>query len=370
MNTSLSRRGFAKVLGAGAAYAALNPSFAMSRPTLRLVGNAPTLVRLNSNENPYGPSPMAVKAMTDAFSLAWRYPDEHEGLLIDALAKLNGVAHEQILLGNGSGEILKVAAAAFTGPGKKLLVGHPTFEAVLAHAAVAGAEVVKINLTPDYAHDLPRMLAEKSSGLIYICNPNNPTASITPKDQLHGFLAKVPAQTIVLVDEAYHHYVESNNYESVIPLVAQFPNLMVARTFSKIYSMAGLRCGYGVARPELVERMRAQQTWDSLNIMALVAALASVQDGEQVEQGRRHNTEVKNYVYSEIDKSGYKYIPSHANFMMINLRREVRPVIAAMRDRNVQVGRVFPAMPNFMRVTVGTRSQMEAFVSAFRSVMA
>jgi histidinol-phosphate aminotransferase len=369
MNTSFSRRGFAKVLGAGAAYAALNPSFAMSTSTLRLVSNTPTLVRLSSNENPYGPSPMAVKAMTDAFSLAWRYPDDHEGLLIDALAKLNRVSSDQILLGNGSGEILKVSAAAFTGVGKKLLVAHPTFEAILAHAAVAGADVVKINLTADYAHDLPKMLAEKNAGLIYICNPNNPTASITPKDQMRAFLAKVPAQTIVLVDEAYHHYAMSNDYESVIPLIAQYPNLMVARTFSKIYSMAGLRCGYCVARPELIERMRAQQTWDSLNIIALVAAIASVQDTEQVEQGRRRNTEVKSYVYSELEKSRYKFIPSHANFMMVDLRREVRPVIAAMRDRNVQVGRVFPAMPNFMRVTIGTRPQMEAFVSAFRAVM-
>jgi histidinol-phosphate aminotransferase len=369
MNTSLSRRGFARVLGAGAAYAALNPSFAMSTPALRLVSTSPTLVRLSSNENPYGPSPMAVKAMTDAFSLAWRYPDEHEGLLVESLAKLNGVSSNQILLGNGSGEILKVAAAAFTGPSKKLLVGHPTFEAVLAHAAVAGAEVVKINLTSDYAHDLPKMLAEKDAGLIYICNPNNPTASITPKNQLRGFLAKVPTQTMVMVDEAYHHYVESKDYESVIPLVAQYSNLVVARTFSIIYSMAGLRCGYCVARPELIERMRAQQTWDSVNIMAMVAAIASVQDAEQVEQGRRHNTEVKNYVYSELNKSGYKFIPSHANFMMIDLRREVRPVIGAMRERNVQVGRVFSAMPNFMRVTIGTRPQMEAFVSAFRTVM-
>jgi histidinol-phosphate aminotransferase len=369
MNTSLSRRGFARVLGAGAAYAALNPSFAMSTPALRLVTTGPTLVRLSSNENPYGPSPMAVKAMTDAFSLTWRYPDEHEGLLVDALAKLNGVASNQILLGNGSGEILKVAAAAFTSPGKKLLVGHPTFEAILAHAAVAGAEVVKVNLTAEYAHDLPKMLADKNAGLIYICNPNNPTASITPKDQLRAFLTRVPSQTIVMVDEAYHHYVESTDYESVIPLIAQYSNLIVARTFSKIYSMAGLRCGYCVARPELIERMRAQQTWDSVNIMAMVAAIASVEDAEQVEQGRRHNSEVKKYVYSELNKSGYKFIPSHANFMMIDLRREVRPVIGAMRERNVQVGRVFSAMPNFMRVTIGTRPQMEAFVSAFRAVM-
>jgi histidinol-phosphate aminotransferase len=143
----------------------------------------------------------------------------------------------------------------------------------------------------------------------------------------------------------------------------------VARTFSKIYGMAGLRCGYCVARPELIQRMRAQQAWDSVNIMAMVAAIASLQDAEQVGLGRRHNTEVKNYVYSELDKAGYKFIPSHANFMMIDLRREVRPVIGAMSDRNVQVGRVFPAMPNFMRVTVGTKPQMEAFVAAFRAVM-
>ncbi|MFN2499771.1 MAG: histidinol-phosphate transaminase [Pyrinomonadaceae bacterium] len=369
MNTSLSRRGFAKVLGASAAYAALNPSFASSTASLGLVATASPLVRLSSNENPYGPSPMAIKAMMNAFALAWRYPDEHEGLLIDALAKLNGVSSSQILVGNGSGEILKVSAAAFTGAGKKVVVPHPTFEAILAHAAVAGADVVKIPLTTDYAHDLPKMLAEKNASLVYICNPNNPTASITPKAELRAFLGKVPAQTIVMVDEAYHHYVESNDYESVIPLVAQYPNLIVARTFSKIYSMAGLRCGYCVAQPQLIGQMRKQQTWDSVNIMATVAAIASLQDAQQVEQGRRHNTEVKKYVYSQLDKSGYKYIPSHANFMMIDLRREVRPVIGAMRDRNVQVGRVFPAMPNFMRVTIGTRPQMEAFVSAFRAVM-
>ena len=370
MNTSLSRRGFAKVLGAGAAYAALNPSFARTLPASRVTGSStPAPVRLNSNENPYGPSPLAIKAMTDAMGLAWRYPDEHEQALVEALAKLNHVSPDQILLGNGSGEILKVAAAAFTGPTRKLVTAVPTFEAILAHAAIAGAAVVKVNLNSSYGHDLPGMLATENAGLIYVCNPNNPTASITAKDQLRQFFPKVPSQTMVLVDEAYHHYVDSKDYESVIPLVAQFPNLMVARTFSKVYSMAGLRCGYCVARPEVIQRMRSQQTWDSINIMALVAAAASLEDPAQVEQGRRRNTEVKEYVYSEIDKSGYKYIPSHANFMMINLRREVGPVIGAMRERNVQVGRVFPAMPNFMRVTIGTRPQMEAFMAAFRAVM-
>jgi len=373
MNTAISRRGFAKILSTSAVYAALKPSSSMSGATLRLVSEAAndaSVVRLSSNENPYGPSPMALKAMTDAFSLAWRYPDEHEQSLVDAVAKMHGVVAEQILLGNGSGEILKVAAAAFTATGKKLVVGNPTFEAILAHARAAQADVVKIDLTPDYAHDLPKMLAAATdAGLVYICNPNNPTASITPRDQIRAFLAKVPSQTIVLIDEAYHHYVESNDYETVIPLVKQYPNLIVARTFSKIYGMAGLRCGYCIARPELIQRMRSQQTWDSVNIMALVAASASLRDREQVEQGRRRNSEVKKFVYSELDKLGFKWIPSHANFLMIDLRREVKPMIAAMRERNVQVGRVFPALPNFMRVTIGTRHQMETFVSTFREVM-
>src|SRR6185436_2632669 len=313
MRTAISRRGFAKVLSASAAYAALRPSISVSAPALRLASpaaNTSTVVRLSSNENPYGPSPLAVKAMTDAFSLAWRYPDEHEQLLVEALAKLHHVGPEQILVGDGSGEILKVAAAAFTAPERKLVVGNPTFEAILAHARTAQAEVLPVNLTSDYSHDLSRMLAAtKDAGLVYICNPNNPTASITPKDQLRDFLAKAPSQTIVLIDEAYHHYVESNDYESVIPLLTQYPNLIVARTFSKVYAMAGLRCGYCVARPELIQRMRGQQTWDSVNIMALVAAIASLQDAAQVEQGRRRNSEVKKFVYGELDRMGLKYIP-------------------------------------------------------------
>lgn len=373
MSTLISRRGFAKILGTSAAYTALGPTISMAAPALRLVSsvsNAAAVVRLSSNENPYGPSPMALKAMTDAFSLAWRYPDEHEQSLVEAVAKLHGVTAEQVLLGNGSGEILKVAAAAFTAAGKKLVVANPTFEAILAHARASHADVVKIDLTPDYAHDLTKMLAAgNDAGLIYICNPNNPTASITPREQIRTFLAKLTSQTIVLVDEAYHHYVESNDYESLVPLIKQYPNLIVARTFSKIYGMAGLRCGYCIARPELIQRLRSQQTWDSVNIMALVAASASLKDSEQVEQGRRRNNEIKKIVCAELDKLGFKYIPSHANFLMIDLRREVRPMIAAMRTRNVQVGRVFPALPNFMRVTIGTKPQMETFVSTFREVM-
>jgi len=374
---TLSRRSFSTLIGVSAAYAAVRrPEVRAAR---RMPGVRPSLpasvVRLSSNENPYGPSQAALKAMTDGFSLAWRYPDEHADVLVDELARMNNVLNEQILLGDGSGEILKVAAAAFTNKDKKLVIANPTFEAIGRHASVARAEVVKIDLTSNYSHDLAKTLSaandpSNTAGLVYICNPNNPTASITPKNDLAEFLAKVTPATIVLVDEAYHHYVETSDYESVIPLVKQYPNLIVARTFSKVYGMAGLRCGYCVTQRANIERMRTHQTWDSVNIMALVAALASLKDPDQVPRGRKLNSEVKKSVCAELDALGYHYIPSHANFMMIDLRRDVWPVISALRSRGVEVGRLFPALPNHMRVTIGTAPEMKTFLAAFKEAMA
>ncbi|HEX3254040.1 MAG TPA: aminotransferase class I/II-fold pyridoxal phosphate-dependent enzyme [Pyrinomonadaceae bacterium] len=367
MNTqTLSRRNFSKLMGITAAYSALRPvPLKASTPS-----TSASIVRLSSNENPYGPSALALKAMTDGFSLAWRYPDEHADMLADELARLHGVPADQILLGDGSGEILKLAAAAFTGRDKKIVTANPTFESIARHANVAGAEVVKIDLASDYSHDLKKTLAAANgAGLVYICNPNNPTASITPAKEISDFLPKLSPSTIALVDEAYHHYVESKDYESVIPLVKDYPNLIVARTFSKIYGMAGLRCGYCVTQTTNIRAMRTHQVFDSVNIMALVAAFASLKDQDQVTRGRRLNSEVKKSVCAELDTLGYRYIPSHANFMMIDLRREVRPVIDNMRSRGVEVGRIFPALPTFMRVTIGTGPEMKQFMTTFREVM-
>lgn len=392
---SMSRRRFAQLLGAGAAAVVARPS--LSRPSIghRGLGStiATAVVRLNSNENPYGPSPAALKAMTDAFSLAWRYPDEHAGALVEQLAKVNGINRDQILLGDGSGEILKLCAAAFTGPmssdnravplarptrggaltfvpGRgKMIVADPTFEAILNHARVASADVVKVPLTRSFSHDLPKMGAAAIEGLIYICNPNNPTASITPKNEVREFINKVPRRTMILVDEAYFHYADSLDYESVIPMIKEHPNLIVARTFSKIYGMAGLRCGYCVAQPETIQRLRPHQTWDSVNIMALAAANASLNDADQVTNGRRLNSETKRFVTAELDAMGFKHIPSQANFMMIDVKRAVRPLIDALNQRGVQVGRAFPTLPNHMRVTIGKQAEMETFLSAFRQVV-
>jgi histidinol-phosphate aminotransferase len=375
MNTmSISRRKFAQLLGAGVAAAAVRPQLSLpkpTQPTATLSTASGTVVRLSANENPYGPCAKALEAMTDSFHLACRYPDEHNNVLIDKLAKLNGVNHDEILLGNGSGEILKLCAETFTGPQTgKLVAADPTFEAIIKNASANGAKVMKVPLTSTFAHDLPKMHAAAKGGLIYVCNPNNPTASITPKDELGDFIAKTPAETMILVDEAYFHFADNPDYESAIPLVKDHPNLIVSRTFSKIYGMAGLRCGYCVAQKEVIERMRQQQMWDSVNIMALAAASASLDDSDHVPNGQRLNAEAKQFTTSELDRMGYKTIPSQANFIMFDCRRPVVPLIHAMKERKVHVGRLFPALPNHMRVTIGKKSEMETFLDTFKQVIA
>jgi histidinol-phosphate aminotransferase len=367
-NISISRRKFAHMLGVGVAAAVVRPTLSFAEEPARSTSTG--IVRLSANENPYGPSSKAHQAMNGSWDMCCRYPDEANDVLIDKLAKINGVSHDQIALGDGSGEILKICAETFTGPTKgKLIAADPTFESILEYSKANGAEVVKVPLTSSFAHDLSKMSAAAQKGLIYICNPNNPTASITPKNDLREFIAKTQRETMILVDEAYFHYADSSDYESVIPLIKDHPNLMVARTFSKIYGMAGLRCGYCVAQKETIARMHPFQMFDSVNIMALAAASASLDDADQVTNGLRLNSEAKKFTLSELDKLGCKSIPSQGNFVMFDCKRPVVPLIKAMKDRNVQVGRLFPALPNHMRLTIGKKSEMESFLSAFKQVM-
>ena len=355
---TLSRRAFAQIVGAGAAVAAIAP--------LRLVGRPADLVRLSSNENPYGVSPLAAAAMRDAMALAPYYPDAAEEELVAALAKLHGVSTDHILLGAGSSEILRLASLAFLSPKRKLVMPAPTFELLGSFARSEGADVVHVPLTRTYAHDLGRMAEVPDAGLFYVCNPNNPTGTITPKEELRRFLGSVPQSAAILVDEAYHHYTTSSDYASVIPLIASHPNLIVARTFSKIYAMAGLRCGYAIAQRETIAKMAAQQTGNTVSCIALAGARASLADAKWVDEGRRRNDETRRWLVNQL--SGFEILPSQTNFVMINVRQDVRPLIGAMRERGVRVGRLFPALPQHMRVTIGTEEQMRRFVEEFKSL--
>jgi histidinol-phosphate aminotransferase len=387
ISRGLSRRSFARILGTGLATAAFVPTLveAAQAPPGPILAPAASpaaapaavpglpvddLVRLSANENPYGPSPAAFAAIQGAFDRSYRYPDDELEALSAAVARSHGVGRDQVLLGAGSSEILRLAATAFTGHGRPVVVADPTFEAIQRYAAAVGAEAVQVPLTADHRHDLVKMAAVAKAGLVYLCNPNNPTASVTPKGEVRAFLKAVPPTTAVLVDEAYFHYAESPDYESVLPLLPEHPNLIVTRTFSKIHGMAGLRCGYAVGLKNAIERLRVYQAYDSLNLMVLVAARASLGDAAHLEESRQKNHDVRGRVCSALDGMGLRYIPSAANFLMIDLKREVKPVREALRAQKVEVGRVFQAMPNHLRVTVGTGEQMERFLAAFKQVMA
>jgi len=367
---AISRRSFGRLLGTGIAAAALPPFAARARTARRGPLPAVAVVRLSANENPYGPSPATLRAMREAFALAWRYPDEATDELAGDLANAHRMPKESFLVGDGSSEILKLAASAFTGPDRKLVMADPTFEAIGVHARVRGAEVVAVPLDDRYGHDLEKMAASAGPGLIYVCNPNNPTGSITPAARLRAFLRAVPPATTVVVDEAYHHYADAPEYESVAPLVGTHANLVVARTFSKVHGMAGLRLGYAIAQPPVIKKLAEHAAWDSANIVAIAGARASLADTAYVAEGVRRNAATKAKVVSELGRLGYQVVPSQTNFILIALRKDAKPVIDALRDRGVLVGRLFPALPQHLRVTIGTPAQMDRFVDAFAAVVA
>jgi histidinol-phosphate aminotransferase len=368
---TLSRRQFTGVLGAGLGATLMEPrilgSTAWARP--RVMGG--TAILLDSNENPYGPSPAALAAMTRSQTRASRYPDALEQALAEALAAQHHVAPEQIVLGCGSGEVLRMADMAFLAPGKTVVAAEPTFEAVLNYARVTRAEAVKVPLDAEFRHDLAKMAAscDERTGLVYVCNPNNPTGTVVSGDALGAFLAKVPPSAVVLVDEAYYHFVEDPHYRSALEWLAKTPNLVVVRTFSKIYGLAGMRLGYAVAAPDKIRALREHTIFSNTNGAVLEAALVSLKDPAHVAEQRRLNRETRAWLTGELAQEGRRVIPSETNFLMVEVGHDVGPVIDGMRERGIMVGRRFPSLEKWLRVSIGTRPEMEAFLTSFRAVV-
>jgi len=370
MPIAISRRTFAGTLGAAAGVALLDVPFTRTAAAASPRHPRPAdAVLLNSNENPYGPSPKALEAAARA--PANRYPDALEDEVRTALAKLHGVTPEQIVLGCGSSEILRMADMAFAGPNGKVVAAEPTFEAVLLYARAIRAEGIKVPLTPDFRHDLPRMAAAcgEGAGLVYVCNPNNPTATIVTGEELAAFAARVPDSTTILVDEAYHHFVEDGRYQTACDLIAKTPHLVVARTFSKVYGMAGLRLGYAVGSKQKIAEMAAFASFSNANAAVLSAALASLADPDLVPRQRRVLNDTRRWLVAEMTKQGRRTMPSEANFVMIDVGRDVAPVIEAFRSRRILVGRKFPSLPNWLRITVGRREELEGFVLALSEIV-
>ena len=366
LSPSVSRRHFALSLGATLG-AAVTRSAAAATPE---AAAGTVIVDLSSNENPYGPSPAALEAMTRSQAVACRYPDEAEWATAEAIARLHGVRPERVVLGSGSSEVLRLCDAAFLGPGKTVVAAEPTFEAVLHYAKVTTAEPVTVPLTADFRHDLPAMAraCDARTGVVYVCNPNNPTGTVVTGEEMLAFVEKVPATATVVVDEAYHHFVEAPAYRSALELVDRFPNLVVARTFSKVYGMAGLRLGYGVTSAANAEALRAHAAWSNVNVAALAAAQASLADEGLVARQRERLNGTRRWLVAELERDGHRTIPSETNFVMIDAGGDVKPLIEALFAQGIRVGRRFAALPTWLRVTIGTLEEMRAFLKAFRAV--
>jgi histidinol-phosphate aminotransferase len=361
-----SRRDFLRI-GAGAVTAAIPWRLAADGlPSLELAPGAPDdgLILLYSNENAYGPSVKVLDAITSAAQNSNRYPRMRYNSLAEKIAGIHHVSPDRVLLGCGSTEILRGAACAFLGRGKQLLHASPTFEAIEHYAASVDSEIIAVPLTSAFAHDLDAMLGRvgSSTGLVYICNPNNPTASLTPRKDLETFISKIPASTLVVLDEAYHHYAgASGMYASFLDHPFNDQNLIVVRTFSKVYGLAGLRLGYAIASPKVIQEMRRFATQDNVNAIATETGFVALDDADGINDFIQRNANDRQEFFNQAMARALKPIDSHANFVMMNTFHPAQDVIQHFRKNNILIGRQFPPMDTYIRVSLGRAEEMRVF---------
>lgn len=329
------------------------------------------MVWLNANENPAGPPAAAIQAMVEVLSSTGRYHYQEYREFYDQVAQSEELTRDQVLVGSGSSEVLHAAVDAFTTDSRPLIAISPTFEGPMEVVRGLGRETVRVPLTETYTADVKKLVeaaGEKGGGLIYLCNPNNPTASVTPKKDIDWLVANLPPNTVVLIDEAYIHFADTPDMESALKHVRDGRNVVVARTFSKIYGMAGLRAGFACAPPELIARMAPFRN----NVIAypttraVLAALANAPD--ILSRRRAAVLKTRRELCDWLRERELNYIESHANFIMIDLERDARSVIYAMPRRGVAVGRPFPPMDKFLRVSIGTDQDMAKFREVFWSI--
>lgn len=327
----------------------------------------PGSVVIDSNENPLGPSQGARDAMAQILPHGGRYSDELTDELVNTFAQIEGLDPAYVSATVGSTPPLALSVLACTSPQKSYVTADPGFELGMMTATANGARVVKVPLTKTYAHDVKAMLAAGSDGgIFYICNPNNPTGTLTPRADIEYLVANKPKDSIVLIDEAYIHFTES---PSALDLVKTHNDVIVLRTFSKVYGMAGIRCGLMIANPELKDKVLQRGGFNFMPVTAVVAATTSLKDSSLVPERRKINAGIREQTLQWLGQNGFRYIPSESNCFMVDVRRPGQQVRDAMAKENVFVGRIWPIMPSYVRITVGTQPEMERFQAAFQKVM-
>jgi histidinol-phosphate aminotransferase len=372
----LSRRG--ALFGAAALLSPFVPRISAAAAPAPVPVPVPTpatatgLVRLDSNENPYGPSPAARRAILASVADAPRYADQAVIDLTAALAARDGFDASQVVVGTGSGELLKIVGllAAEGAAGGELVAAHPTFEELPGFAAKMGVATRWVPPDADHRHDLAAMHAAigPNTQLVYVCNPNNPTGTAVGRVELEQFIRAVPAPVLVLVDEAYMDLADGDSVGSVVPLVRHCPNLVVLRTFSKIHGLAGLRIGYAVAAPELAGRIGAKLV-SFPNSVGLHAALASLRDHEFLATTRSALIADRRRVEAEIDRLGRPRAKSHGNFVFFDTGMPHKAFFERMLAQHIKIGRHFERYDTWARVTIGTRPEVDRLLAALPAAL-
>ena len=375
VESNLLERGFSRrqmgriaaALSAGATLPFFNEA-ALAQRALRFE-MPPDAVRINSNENPLGPCPEALEAITHIARDGGRYsPHGEDRQVLNVVAETVDLKPEYVAFFAGSGDPLFRSAVAFTSPTRPWVMCEPGYESGGSTAAFIGSKVIHVPLRKDNSHDVQAMVkAHPNPGVIYITNPNNPTGTLTSLEDIEWTAANMPKGTLLLVDEAYIHF--SEKAKSAFGLVTAEKDVIVLRTFSKVYGMAGIRAGYAAGRPDLIAKLRPWGN-NSLPVTSLAASMASLKSKTVVPERRKINRDIREDVFAHLDKMNLEYTRSEANHFMVNVRRPGREVVQAMAKEKVMIGRLWPAWPNHVRVSIGTRDDMEKFKAAFSKVMA
>ncbi len=331
----------------------------------------PLKARLFANENPFGPSDMAKKAITDTLPVAYQYPMRSMGDLTSKIASFEKIKQDNILLAAGSTPLLMAAALAYCKPGSNVISGDPSYADLPGKAAKIGANWVKVPLTADYKLDLEAMekAVDANTTLVYICNPNNPTGTVVDNAKLRAFVDRVSKKTMVFVDEAYMDYLPDPQGTTLIPMADANPNIIIARTFSKIYGFAGLRIGYIVTQPDTIKKLLLYtEASMSISTTTLQAAIASYQERQYMDGVLRKTVESKEYLYSVLKKEGYTYVPAVANFVIFPIKMDGKQFTDEMMKRSVGVRFWKFNNQDWCRISIGRMDEMEAFAAAFKEL--
>ena len=329
------------------------------------------IIKLASNENTLGPSSRALKALRDFLPKIYLYPEDSCFYLKKELAKKLKVKQENLILGNGSDEIMELISKTFLNPGEKVIYGYPSFLIYETVVRIMGGKPVPVPLI-DYTYDLKGMLKAitKKTKIIFICNPNNPTGTMISEEEIRVFLKKVSKRIIVVLDEAYRDYVERRDFPNSVKLLKENKNLITLRTFAKIYGLAGLRIGYGIARKEVIDLLSKVRLPFNVNSLAQAAALASLSDEEQAKKTRKMNTLGKKFFYATFRDLSLYYVPTQTNFILINLKRNGKKICQELLRKGIIVREMSAwGMNNYMRVTIGREEENRSFVQALKKII-